>query len=316
MQIADRWHLLKNLGEAIERLLIRQHSLWRNIAKQQLQLPTNSEQIPLKLLSPPIRPTAIVRHQVRSHLYEQVLQLSAQRVPLEEIAAQIGKSSRTVRRWLKTGEYRKITRHRRSDLDHYWGLINERCSAGDYSINRLWLELQKCGYRGSEITVRRYLYRKQLPAPRRRRCMPGKKTEGKQTKQTVPLISPRTATMKLLHYEKLKAEEMLIVGQILKASPEIEKAIELGRDFEALIAARDEAKLNQWVKRVLESNVPEIVSFVRGLKQDQAAVRAAVEYEWSQGQTEGQVNKLKLIKRQMYGRAKFDLLRARVIHQS
>lgn len=316
VQVADRWHLLKNLGEAIERLLIRQHSLWRNIASQRLPLSACSEQLPVKLLSPPIRPKAITRHQARSQLYKQAFQLREQRVPLEQIADSVGRCSRTIRRWLRAGECRLITRNRRSDLDRYWGFILDRCSAGDYSITQLWVELQKQGYRGSEITVRRYLHRKQLPAPRRRRFTQGEDTGEKQVGRTVPLISPRTAVLRLLHYEKLKEEEKPIVDQILKASPEIEKAIGLGRDFEALITGRNEAKLSEWMKKALKSSVPEIVSFVRGLEQDQAAVRAAVKYEWSQGQTEGQVNRLKLIKRQMYGRANFDLLRARVIHQS
>ena len=272
--------------------------------------------MPVKLLSPPKRPKAIARYQARSQLYKQVFHLREQSVSLEQIADSVGKCSRTIRRWLKAGECRIITRNRPSDLDHYWSLIVDRCSAGDYSITQLWLELQRQGYCGSEITVRRYLHRKQLPAPNRKRFVPNKNTENNQIGRTNQLISPRTAVLKLLHYEKLKEEEKPIVNQILKASPEIEKAIGLGREFESLITGRNKTKLSEWMKKASVSNIPKIVSFVRGLEQDQAAVQAAVKYEWSQGQTEGQVNRLKLIKRQMYGRANFDLLRARVIHQS
>lgn len=91
--------------------------------------------------------------------------------------------------------------------------------------------------------------------------------------------------------------------------------VELGREFENLLMSRSETSLDDWLRKARTSSIAEIKSFARGLTQDQSAVQAAVKYEWSQGLVEGQVNRLKLIKRQMYGRAKFDLLKARVIHQ-
>ena len=74
--------------------------------------------------------------------------------------------------------------------------------------------------------------------------------------------------------------------------------------------------LDDWLRKAESSSIAEMKSFARGLSQDKSAVQAAVEYEWSQGQVEGQVNRLKLIKRQMYGRASFDLLKARIIYQT
>jgi transposase len=79
---------------------------------------------------------------------------------------------------------------------------------------------------------------------------------------------------------------------------------------------RDQTPLDDWLDKAKISAIGEIKSFARGLEQDKSAVQAAIKYDWSQGQVEGQVNRLKLIKRQMYGRAKFDLLKARVIQQS
>ncbi len=74
-------------------------------------------------------------------------------------------------------------------------------------------------------------------------------------------------------------------------------------------------KFDEWMKKGQEIGIKELANFVKGIKQDQAAVKAALKFQWSQGQVEGQVNRLKMLKRQMYGRAKFDLLKARVLHR-
>jgi transposase len=73
-------------------------------------------------------------------------------------------------------------------------------------------------------------------------------------------------------------------------------------------------ELNEWLRSAARSKLQEFVSFTRGLSEAYGAVKNALRYKWSNGQLEGQVNRLKLIKRMMYGRAKFDLLRARVLH--
>ena len=327
VQIADRWHLLKNLGEYLERLLLRHHSVWRrkisepvlsscNVSPEEVQA---TELTPLSKESAAsiLRPEVAARHQARSEIYRQVFRLLEQSVPIKQIAQLIGKSTRTVFRWSKQGECRHRTRNRRSGLDQYWGFIK------DWQVNRhnnvihLWKELQKLGYRGSSMAVRRYLERKQLLPTNKRTQIARSTIAGEKPAQPMmPLMSPRAAVLKLLHYDKLKSEEKPLIDQILKSSPEIETAIDLGREFESLIMGRDKTELEIWLNKAQASSITEIKSFARGLAQDKSAVQAAVNYKWSQGQVEGQVNRLKLIKRQMYGRAGFDLLKARMIHQA
>ena len=88
----------------------------------------------------------------------------------------------------------------------------------------------------------------------------------------------------------------------------------LSQRFCTIIRQRQHDELDLWMSDVLNSEFKELLSFVNGLQQDIAAVRAALIYEWSNGPVEGHVNRLKLVKRQMYGRADFDLLRARLLH--
>ena len=80
-----------------------------------------------------------------------------------------------------------------------------------------------------------------------------------------------------------------------------------------MVRQRQADKFNNWIDEVRKSNIAELKSFVYGLLQDKKAVLAALSFQWSNGQCEGQVNRLKLIKRQMFGRANFDLLKAKVL---
>ncbi|MBA3693279.1 MAG: ISL3 family transposase [Acidobacteria bacterium] len=328
VQVADRWHLLKNLGEYLERLLLRHHSLWRSkISKaflpavdlNRLTTTQATSNAGLKKEKPlvELRPEVAARHLVRTEVYRQVFKLLGQSVPIEQVARSVGKSTRTIFRWVKEGECGVRTRNKKSGLDQYWEFIkNWRANEYD-NVIQLWKDLQNMGYCGSSMAVRRYLERKRLVSANKRKRVLRSKVEKKMwSKPIVPLITPRAAVLKLLHADKVKEQEKLVVDQILKSSPEIEKAIELGREFESLLMGRDQTSLDDWLRKAETSSIAEIKSFARGLRQDKSAVQAAVKYEWSQGQVEGQVNRLKLIKRQMYGRAKFDLLKARVIHQA
>jgi transposase len=105
-----------------------------------------------------------------------------------------------------------------------------------------------------------------------------------------------------------------VVELLRQLSPEVGRAQGLALSFVEVVKEQREDELRGWIIDAQRSEVPEFVSFANGLTTDLQAVRAALCYEWSNGQVEGQVHRLKLVKRQMYGRGKLDLLRARVLH--
>ena len=105
------------------------------------------------------------------------------------------------------------------------------------------------------------------------------------------------------------------IDALSRLCPELNAAATLAREFAAMVRQRQGESLDSWIQRAWDRAVPrELRHFATGLKADFKAVKAALTTHWSNGQVEGQVNRLKLIKRQMYGRAKFDLLRQRVLH--
>jgi transposase len=137
---------------------------------------------------------------------------------------------------------------------------------------------------------------------------------GRKPTPRLRLPSARAAAWMLLRPSELTDEEKETAGLLCRLSPEVGRAQELALSFVEVIKERRAGDLRGWLIEAGRSGVAEFVSFANGLTSDIGAVRAALEYQWSQGQVEGQVHRLKLVKRQMYGRGKLDLLRARVLY--
>ena len=104
-----------------------------------------------------------------------------------------------------------------------------------------------------------------------------------------------------------------MVARLLQ-HPEIRQAQELAHEFQAMVRQRKAEAFDSWLQTCAASGIAELQSFAKGLSQEEASIRAALSEPWSSGQVEGQVNRLKMLKRQMYGRAKLDLLRQRVLN--
>lgn len=134
---------------------------------------------------------------------------------------------------------------------------------------------------------------------------------------TLPLKvpSPRTTVWLLLKARGcLSEEDRRFIDELLALCPTIQRGRDLVEEFRGIVRGRQETKLTGWMESVAKSELVDFENFVSHLRRDEAAVRAGLTYQWSNGPTEGQVNRLKYLKRQMFGRANFDLLKARVLH--
>jgi transposase len=140
-----------------------------------------------------------------------------------------------------------------------------------------------------------------------------KRARRRRASPHLQLPPAREASWLLLREGELEDEEKQTAELLRRLSPEVARAQELALSFVGLVKGRRSDGLREWIINARRSEVAEFVSFANGLTDDLRAVRAALSYEWSQGQVEGQVHRLKLIKRQMYGRGNLDLLRARVL---
>jgi transposase len=179
----------------------------------------------------------------------------------------------------------------------------------------LFREIKPKGYPGEVTLVR--LFVRQL---REASGMPSKKrSQARIPLKTDPTVRPptlRTLTWWVLKRpeDRKEAEEKLL-ERISRDHPKLQQTISLAREFAAMIREQQTEQLDGWLETANQSSYRVWRNFVAGLKQDESVVRAALQYHWSNGPTEGHVNRLKCLKRLMYGRAKDDLLRKRVLWQ-
>lgn len=317
IQIADHFHLVKNLMAALGRACTRHHPTLRTAAEATRPTPRSTAAVRKRRYSglPHNRPgptedqqQSAERRARRLARYEQVVALRAGGMPKHQIAEAVGLTRGTVSTWLAAGRFpERVPRvrcpHR---LDRYAPYILERYRAGLHNAAQLARELRGRGYTGPDQTVSRYLSElrqiraRAAPAPPPRVSAPTP-----SPRETAWLL--RTAAAKP---ETLTIEEQAYVEALGISCPPLAKARTLVAAFVQMLEHHDAAALDPWLTAAEAS---ELRSFAAGLRREHDAVLAAVLFSWSNGQAEGQVNRVKLLKRAMYGRASFALLRKRVL---
>jgi transposase len=233
------------------------------------------------------------------------------------IAQQVGLSLRTVQRDLRSVTF--AGRKRRSDLGDsgltpYKPYLLERWNAGCYTAMRLFRDLRQQGYAGSYGVVAAYARRLRqaqgLPPGHRcpRQPLPA------VAEPPCPPLTPRRATWLVLRREAKRTDAAAHQLEQLRAQhAEVAEAIDLAQDFATLVRQRQPAQLDPWLQRATTSTLEALRRFAIGVYEDYEAVKAGVTLPWSNGAVEGHINRLKMLKRQMFGRARLDLLSRRFV---
>ncbi len=270
--------------------------------------------------------------------YEQVRALRAEGLGLQAIGARVGLAPATVRRFARAAVFPERKRHPtgRRGLQPYEASLPERWMAGEHNAAPLWAEVRARGFTGAAVTVRRSVARWRPTPGQRGRCRSDRWPSRPQpAPPALRTWSPRQTRWRLLRHAEqpaqaageghgaastpgaaVDAQEVAYVERLVSQSAELATAHTLTYQFLTLVHTGDASALERWFTAVEQSGLPELASFAAGLRRDRAAVEAALTSPWSNGQTEGQVNRLKTIKRQLYGRAGFALLRQRVLRSA
>ena len=309
MQYADRFHMLKNLRESLEGLLARHLATQ---CKQQTQA-TLDEQAPVwqskraVKIAPTLERLQQSRREERLAHYEQVIALRKLGLSQAAIARQVGIGASTVQSWLAAGAFpERKPREQGSRLDRYLPYLFQRWEDGNHNMARLFRELVEQGNKGSYESVRDNLVRL-LP-------------EGRKIPRDSPSKAPTLAPSRQVSFlflrrpEKLRTEEQETLAKLRQLHSEVDLAYDLVQQFSQMLRTRTGERLDAWLDQVANSHLPELQSFAAGVEKDKEAVRAGLTWWINNGMVEGHVTKLKLIKRQGYGKAGFPLLRKRVLH--
>jgi transposase len=301
IQIADRWHLLRNLSEALVGVLAPHHRAIDQAARTVFTkaMPPPAESGPSSVTLTRVQQTKQQRRDRRLNRYESVMELVRKGLSQREISCTLGVDRRTVRRWTRACGFpeRKQVR-RKNAIDQHRPYLDQRWNEGCHNAAQLWREIRELGFSGTSSSVRQWVLKHF-----------GRKI--RSHREPLPPKPPRISPRQLVwHILKPNESTERHPKELFKLAPDIRTCADAAREFFRIVRVRD---LNVWPKwRDFASHSP-LASFARHLCRAEAAVRAALEYKWSNGPVEGNVHRLKLIKRSMYGRASFHLLRARVL---
>ncbi|MFL5693708.1 MAG: ISL3 family transposase, partial [Ktedonobacteraceae bacterium] len=300
-QVIDRWHLLKNLREAIERFL------------SHTQLPEEASEDAGLANSPRQKRTSGERvrsegsRQRRLALYQQIQELYRQGGTILGIARQLHIGHRRVRKFVRSPSFPEWGKpaHTSSAIDPYRAYLQERWQQGCQETGPLWHELQARGFPGSRMMVYRWIQlQRDQPAPAQKQ---------KQANKTPQSMAPRhLAWLFLRDPQRLEKQEKQTLSLIRK-SQQVEIAYGLVQQFVTLLKERNAQPLDTWLLDCQMTGISDLTTFAQGLEKEGLALHAAFTLPYSNGPVEGKINKLKYIKRSMYGRSGFPLLRQKVL---
>jgi transposase len=323
VQVVDRFHLVKNLREAVEAFLHNQRAALQGAAAPTAQaLTLVAGPGPVTSMYRGRRQCSHVEHQRREveqqqrhaawgTTYKAIHTLHAQGASVTTIAQQLGISRPTVYAYLRraTPPSPRSPQRPGQVLRPYMAYLIRRWREGSTDSMQLWRELRALGYAHSARTVSRFLTRL------RRASEAGWAPET----QTSAYTRPQGPSARAVSFTwvcpaaKRAPDAQLYVDQLTQGDPTIAQAYTLSQAFLTLVRERRGDALEAWMTEAAASGIEALARFAQGLQEDRAAVTAGLTLPWSNGPVEGHVNRLKLLKRQGYGRADVGLLRQRVM---
>ncbi|MCP1203929.1 ISL3 family transposase, partial [Acetobacter oryzoeni] len=308
LQVTDRWHLLKNLSEAFVSILGRFTTTVRTLTRQLSASTTLSETSGTVRTQPEETQTLIrsVSGERRETLFNEALALKAEGHSIQAIATTIGVERKTVRRWFQRGHAPtwKRTVPTRSILGPYISHLEKRWVEGCRNIRQLWRELLEQGFTGKYGTVRKWVTTRQ-----------GISTKPISSAYVSPPLGRKLARL-LLADDPLSAgrQDGLPVPALLEAEPQLAVTLCWLRKMQNLLCKKEDTRKEGDLKALLEEGKTTLLSrLIPALERDAAAIEASLVTPWTTSPVEGQISRLKMIKRTMFGRAGFELLRARVL---
>jgi transposase len=325
-QVADRFHLLVNLSETLEDFFLNKRTALKDAVHDPESLPSPlEEQRPVRLWHKGVtkkqEEKSLQLHQERVERYHKVHDLHSKKADVAAIARELGMARRTVYHYLKMEQPPERMRiMNRKDppkkVAPYQEYLLRRWNEGCRNARKLWRELtEEQGYTASYSNVERFLAPLRTTERKFKQEEPAAQPVRKPTTKRPPSAKQVSRWVTLPQDRRLDWQNAYL-ERLFQADPVIARTAELMVDFAIMLREREGERLDEWLEKVETQEVTELRSFAQGLRKDYDAVKAGLTLCWSNGQVEGQVHRLKLLKRQMYGRASFETLRKRVLRRA
>ena len=332
IQVADRWHLLHNLVETIEKVLDHRYAVLQAAFRQICLATASPANVPETVpqghqevrtgQEKPLTRAELQRQQIRAKHQAQFDEIRRLRneegLGIRAICRRLRVGKRKVHKSLANNEPPEYTRRKQKTiLTPYWPYLEQRWAAGQRKGTALWKEIREMGFPGSYESMARELVRLRKKTPKEKQLSSAQKPITQKVnppEQVRPFSTRQTAWLFVKKQTELEGKKARYLNQLLMNSEEFQRLHLLVQQFWEMVCERNPDQLLTWVSQAKTAGIAEMKNFAQGLEKDFLAVRAALTYSWSNGPTEGHNNRLKMIKRQMYGRAKFDLLRNRVLY--
>ncbi len=305
IQVADRWHLWHNLAQHVEKAVARHRGCLKEPEPEPPAEPPPEPDLPQAAAAAADRQfedSALVRR--TRERYQAVQALRARGKGIKPIMRELGLAKETVRRFARAASAEdllaKARGRRPSVLDEFKPYLHQGWNAGHTNVLQLHAEIAAAGYQGSYATVRLYLqpFRALGTAP---------------PPVPAPPKARHVASWILRDPATLDEDEQARLKDVRARCPHLDALANHVTEFAKILTGLHGDRLDAWIATVEADDQPDLHSFTTGLKQDHAAVLNGLTLPHNSGAVEGNVNRIKMIKRQMYGRASFDLLRKRVI---
>ena len=309
IQIADRFHLLMNLRQLAQQIAADAYNRLKQLpvpddlrAKCPVYARSNSEQKRMD-----------ASRQKRLDLYNEIQRLKADGMSVANIALHLHRNYTTIRSYFRAEIFpeRMPGRAPHSILMPYVDYLDQRFAAGCTSPSQLLQEIQAQGYPGSISLVSKWLKAQRILAGEDPLVV---RTGLAITNSSAILPSAyKMSWLLALDPDKLDADNSKMLAHI-RNDEIVQQFHDLAQAFRWFVKQRSVNDFDVWLDIADQSSIKDVRNFAKSIRSEYIFIRAALEHEWSNGQTEGQVNRLKFIKRQMYGRASFELLRQKVLY--
>ncbi|MFD9637504.1 ISL3 family transposase [Streptomyces violascens] len=299
-QVADRYHLWANLGQAVEKTVNGHRSRLAEAPRGPAGSPDHLEAKP-EVVQPSAELKIVTRlreqHAAAHELWKQGMSKAA-------IGRKLGLHQATVRKLVNARSSDDVVAkslQRAHVVDPYVGYLHRRWNEGIRNAAQLYREIQQLGYPGGELAVQHHL----------RRYRTGR---GHAPASGLKPPSVREVTSWIMtHPEHLRDEDADKLHRLRERDPELDRLTLHVRRFAAMMTGRQGDRLEGWIADIEQDSLAPLAGFARNLRRDFDAVRNGLSLPHSSGAVEGNINRLKMLKRQMFGRAGLDLLRKRVL---